>query len=310
MSEIKEVFTSRYHNGNIIEMDFSQLEVIGLAVLSKDPVLKNDLLSGIDMHCQNCVDLFPEMRMSYDDWVSAYKAGDMVVTKKRKVAKAFSFQLQYGAGAPSMAADQGVPEHLAKKFIDNYYARYPRVKTWQDENIELVNSTAEISSRRTEMGYPAMVGYLLSPTGRTYEFTQFDAPEFMKKKGIDTSFSPTQIKNYPVQGFSTGDIVPMALGKVMRYLAREGLLDTILMINTIHDSILFDVPDAQYFGNRGQTLRGNLIEHVRNLQQVLMSITTDINLLWPAIDFDIPLAVDVEYGSDWGNMQSFDNFVA
>ena len=39
-------------------MDYAQLEVIGLAVLSSCPDLKADLKSGIDIHSRNAADLF------------------------------------------------------------------------------------------------------------------------------------------------------------------------------------------------------------------------------------------------------------
>jgi DNA polymerase I-like protein with 3'-5' exonuclease and polymerase domains len=305
MSQIKECFTSRFPGGSIVEMDYGQLEVVGLAILSGSSRLKADLKSGIDMHCQNALDLFPKHLHDYDAWVKRYQAGDPETCKLRKIAKVFSFQLQYGAGAASMAEDQGVEKKLAQKFIDNYYARYPRVKEWQDENIEAVKQYAEPSGKYTEGRVPANKGYLHSPTGRTYEFTEYDAPEFMREKGILTSFSPTQIKNYPVQGFSTGDLVPLAVGKVMRYLIKYGLEDRILLINTIHDSILFDVPSFDDFGKaiiKGIVL--NLYGVLRNLRAVLMSIYHDILVLWPDIDFDIPLHVDVETGNNWGNMKS------
>ena len=52
----------------------------------------------------------------------------------------------------------------------------------------------------------------------------------------------TQIKNYPVQGFATADIVPIACinaYKMMKYSNVKSLL-----INTVHDSIVVDVhPD-------------------------------------------------------------------
>ena len=46
------------------------------------------------------------------------------------------------------------------------------------------------------------------PTGRQYGF-----PSVERMPWGGTSFS-TQIKNYPVQGFATGDIVPLALSLI------------------------------------------------------------------------------------------------
>ena len=46
------------------------------------------------------------------------------------------------------------------------------------------------------------------------------------------------MKNYPVQGLATGDIVPMMLGVMFRLLKGR---DDVKMVNTIHDSLMFDV---------------------------------------------------------------------
>jgi DNA polymerase I-like protein with 3'-5' exonuclease and polymerase domains len=52
------------------------------------------------------------------------------------------------------------------------------------------------------------------------------------------TFSPTELKNYPVQGLATGDIVPMMLGIIFRQLLGR---DDVKMVNTVHDSLMFDV---------------------------------------------------------------------
>jgi DNA polymerase I-like protein with 3'-5' exonuclease and polymerase domains len=50
MSKIKECFDSRFPNGVILNTDLTSAEVIALAILSNDPLLIEDILSGRDMH--------------------------------------------------------------------------------------------------------------------------------------------------------------------------------------------------------------------------------------------------------------------
>ena len=298
MSRIKECFTSRFKDGNLIEMDYSQLEVVGLAVLSNDWQLKDDLRSGKDLHCINCANLHNE---TYEFVKNEVDNKSEKWIKLRKEAKPFSFQLQYGAGAKSMAEDNGCTVKFAQKFVDMYYDRYPTVKLWQESNIESVKLYHEPTGKKSTLGYPVNKGYLQSATGRTYQFLEYDAPQFLKDRGQHTSFSPTQIKNYPVQGFSTGDIVPLAVGEVMKYLYMNDIDDKILLINTIHDSILFDIPHEEVF--EGTSV--NLIEHLGNLKKIMVSISTSVNNLWPEVNFDLPLSVDAEYGPNWGAMKPF-----
>ena len=295
MSKIKECFPSRFKYGNLYEFDYSQLEVIGLAVLSKDNQLKIDLRSGIDMHCQNAANMYNQGYADVKRWVAD---GVQEWVDKRQIAKVFSFQLQYGSGAANMAADQGVPLKLAEKFIAEYYNRYSTVKAWQESNIESVKLYHEPSGKKSKGGYPVNYGYLQAPTGRTYQFIEYDSPEFMKKRGVHTSFSPTQIKNYPVQGFSTGDLVPLAVGEIIKYLYMNEIDDKILLVNTIHDSIIFDIPPEEYFADTAVKLS----EHLLNLKEIMVSISTSVNNLWPDVDFDLPLKVDIKSGPNWANL--------
>ena len=196
MSDILKHYTSRFPDGYLLEVDFSQLEILVLAFLSGDEQLRKDLLSGADLHTISAQKLFGVSKPS---------------DKQRKIAKMLSFQLQYGSGAKNMAQSNGIPEATAKKFIENYYDRYPGVKKYQDDMIKKVEANRTPSSERTKLGRPAGVSEVRSLTGRRYTFKEQDAPEWSAR---DASFSPTQIKNYPTQGFATGDIVPLALGKL------------------------------------------------------------------------------------------------
>jgi len=60
MSRIKECFVSRWgDDGEIVQADFSQLEVIGAAFLSGDPKMYEDILAGIDSHSQSASWMYP-----------------------------------------------------------------------------------------------------------------------------------------------------------------------------------------------------------------------------------------------------------
>ena len=75
----------------IIEADFSQLEVIGAAEVSNDPMMKKDILDGIDSHSQSASWLNPQH--SYKEILEGYQADDPYFIKMRKNAKAPRFEL-------------------------------------------------------------------------------------------------------------------------------------------------------------------------------------------------------------------------
>lgn len=283
---IKNYFTSRWGEGSIVEYDFGQLEVIGLAILSKDGQLKEDIRRGLDLHSVNTATLY---NVDYEMVKKEVEAGNKAWASKRRVVKIFSFQLQYGAGARTMAENAGVDIETAQSFINAYYDRYPRVKEWQEETIKRVNDCACFTAHKSKKGFPVSATTINSPTGRMYKFYQLDAPGFMADRGEPVSFSPTQIKNYPVQGFSTGDIVPLALGRVYRYLLSiRDRAERIKFINTVHDSLIFDVhPDCN-------------ITVLRDIKTILESLPRTIQETWPRVGFDLPLTVGVEMGHSWG----------
>jgi len=85
MTQIKDCFTSRYEGGKILEVDYSQLEVIGAALISGDENMKKDIEEGIDSHAQSASWLNP---YSYKEIKEGYEAGDSFFTAMRKAAKA------------------------------------------------------------------------------------------------------------------------------------------------------------------------------------------------------------------------------
>jgi DNA polymerase-1 len=261
---IKNCFVSRYADGYIVEADWKQLEIAALAILSGDKNLILDLQSGKDLHRRNAAQLYlkPENRVSGHE---------------RRVAKQLSFQLQYGASAPSMAKNLGIQKQICQRFIDQYYERYPKVKEWQDANIVHVQA----ARRPTPIGMA--YADLPSPTGRFYRFHEEESPYHPHP-----TFRPTVIKNYPVQGFATGDIIPLMIGILFRELKER--YPSILLINTIHDSVLLDVP-------------GELLQACFDLLHEVLDQTSKQVYNVFKIEVPLPLTVDVKYGKTWGDMR-------
>jgi len=110
-----------------------------------------------------------------------------------------------------------------------------------------------------------------------------------------TNFSPTKMKNYPVQGFATGDIVPMVLGEVFKMVKTTEWSTRFKLINTVHDSILFDIAP------RGE---GELLRFCILLKGVMESAPKMLKEKFN-IDFELPLKVDISTGKNWGAMKKY-----
>lgn len=287
MSEIRKYITSRHSDGVLLEIDYSQLEIFVLAHLSQCSALKSDLLSGVDIHAKSARRLF----------------GFGFTKKQRKIAKQLSFQLQYGAGYKSMALSNAIPEAQAKKFIDNYYSMYPGVAEYHASMKDAVEMNKVPSGQRSKKGYPVAKSLYKSETGRIYTFVESDAPEWManpKFPGatpVHTTFSPTKIKNYQNQGYATGDIVPLVLGNLWRELNLFNSaynLDVVRIVNTVHDSVLFDCYNEKY-----------ALMWAKRAKKVMES-APDMLANQLGVDFTMPLYVEAAAGWDWYTMRVLD----
>lgn len=93
----------------------------------------------------------------------------------------------------------------------------------------------------------------------------------------------TSIFNYPVQSFATADIVPLTL--ILLWHAIAGMQSEIL--NTIHDSILAEVPENE------------IDKYKRCLIDCTVRVTELLRKIY-GVDFNVPLGVGVKVAEHWG----------
>lgn len=268
--EIKKVYVPRKPTGVFIEYDYQQLEVIGLAVLSQDTQLIDDLKNGRDIHTE----LFKDMYLR-----EPTKA-------ERKTFKPLTFGLIYGAGANTLAENAGVEKATAVRFITTFYRRYPSVGEMHKRITENAIAGREMTMEKTEKGFPVGKYVHRLPTGREYEFREYDN-EWKKA----ASFSPTELKNWPVQGFATGDIVPLVLGEIVEELTASEWYGRILPVVTVHDSIMFELH------NRYE------IEEARNYLDGLLSNTRERIIRRFGFDPGLDFHVEGKVGGNWKEME-------
>jgi DNA polymerase I-like protein with 3'-5' exonuclease and polymerase domains len=218
---IKQIFNSRWGDkGVIVEMDFNQLEVVALAHVTSDLQLIYDISSGADIHSE------------------LYKAmfGRYPTKEERKPFKARTFQLIYGAGAKAISKSAGCSLDEAVKFVKVFYTRYPYVAKWHTEFAKEVGTKSKYELDESGLHEKVKTYIYKTETGRRFCFKEYHSDCSWSSRSYN--FSPTELKNYPVQGLATGDIVPMMLGVMFRLLKGR---DDVKMVNTIHDSLMFDV---------------------------------------------------------------------
>lgn len=270
----------------IVEADFSQLEVIGLAALSYDDKLIEDLLAGRDMHTYYTAE---RLGIPITEVEEGLKNKDPHWAKERFFTKRMTFQLQYGSGAKNMAKKLGLETEACQTFIDAYYGRYGGIKEWQNAVMDAVERSRKPTERLTPKGEPQGMGVYESPLGRLYVFLEQDAPEW-SRDGIP-SFSPTQMKNYPVQGSATADIMAVFRARLYRKLLVSDIRRDALLINTVHDSIMADCRSVEV----AMKLKLLIEETAEELVDVIVETW---GLLCP-----VPFKIETKIGPRWSELE-------
>ena len=246
-SDVKAMFTSRFKDGVMGEIDFSQLEVIVQGWLSGDKNMCRDIRDKIDFHCKRVA---LKNDISYEQALWECKdeklSSDFEMWKKERTkCKIFSFQRAYGAGAATIADETGMTVEAIKAMIVAEDKEYPGIKKFNDRVAQIVMDSA-VFFRDGERGYrPFRKGQWQAPTGTIYEWRSWDSPKFLRDKGIMDSFSPPEMMNYPVQG-TGGEIVQMVGGMLWRWFVSTDNFDgKAFLVNTVHDCNWFDMhPDV------------------------------------------------------------------
>lgn len=260
--EVRKVFCARKVGSTIVEIDFKQLELCAIADLSQDWQMIEDITNGVDIHYEIGKDIF--------GWVDPSDMNEV----DRRTVKTVVFGLCYGGGAKTLAVQAGIPTNLASDIIGQFYRRYPGVKQWHETLILEVNEAATPCGKAGYDGTQIQsAAYTVPKTGRWYLYTEVEAPDWLKRRGTTYSFSPTVLKNYPAQGFAGGDIVMTFLTVLYDLLKERNMLT--LLVNTIHDSIVAEVPDEE-------------MEQFKEVVKIAQNYTTEY---W---ELSVPLTVEVK----------------
>jgi hypothetical protein len=285
-SRVKAMFVSRFPGGKVGELDYSQLEVVVQGLLTGDKNLIRDICSGIDFHCKRVA---LKCSVSYDFALFHCKDEDAPDHKKwkkeRTGCKVFSFQRAYGAGAKLIALSTGMPQEEVEALIKAEDKEYPGVPKFNAAVEKEVNATAE-PFRDAERGWRVFRrGTWQAPTGTLYSWRSWDAPSYLRERGITDTFSPTELKNYPVQG-TGGEIVQMVLGYLWRwFVSTDNFGGKAVLTNTVHDCVWVDMhPDVVH-------------TVIPGMQSIMQAVPA---MLKKHFDWDcpVPFPVDAEIGDN------------
>ncbi len=188
----------------MISADYSQIELRILAHLAEDPALLEAFHQGGDVHRRTAAEIFSVPL-------------EEVTGEQRRVAKAVNFGVIYGQTDFGLARQLRIPKHLAKIYIESYFARYAGVKRYMEHLIE--------NARQTQV--------VTTILGRKRPL-----PDINSKSRNPRLYAERIARNTPIQG-TAADLMKLAMLRVDAALKERELKAP--MILTVHDEIVLEV---------------------------------------------------------------------
>ena len=203
--KVRKAFVPEKKGWVFLSLDYSQIELRILAHMSKEPRLIEAFNKDQDIHVDTAAHVFG---------VPLNK----VTKEMRYKAKAVNFGLLYGQKAFGLAKELGIEIREAKKIIDTYFEKYPKVKSFIDQMMAKAHK-----EKKT-----------VSLLGRERLLPDIDSKNFMVR-AANERFAI----NAPIQG-SQSDIIKIAMIKIYDGLKKKDMKSFLIL--QIHDELIFECP--------------------------------------------------------------------
>ncbi|MCK5085260.1 DNA polymerase I, partial [Candidatus Parcubacteria bacterium] len=196
-------------SGRILaSLDYSQIELRVIAMVSDDKKMKEIFNQGLDIHSATAAEV---NQVPLED----------VTAEMRRSAKALNFGVIYGMGVYGFARSAGIQRDEAKKFIENYMKKFSSVARY-------IEKTKEEAKK---------IGYVKTLWGRKRYL-----PELNSSNGMLRSAAERMAINMPIQG-AAADIIKIAMLKVDQWIDDYNRKneDAVELILQVHDELLFSI---------------------------------------------------------------------
>jgi DNA polymerase I len=192
----------------LISADYSQIELRVLAHLSEDETLLEAFTSGEDIHTRTASDVFGVFPQ-------------MVNADMRRQAKVINFGILYGMSAFGLARELGVSLKIAQAYIDGYFQRYKKVRSYLDGILEGARHDGFVCTLLNRRRY---------------------LPELKSKIPSMRQFAERMAINTPIQG-TAADLIKVAMVNIANLLTKKDLAARLIM--QVHDELVVEAPVAE-----------------------------------------------------------------
>ena len=233
--ELRKIFIPESAEFCFLDADYSQIELRVLAHISGDESLIAAFNSNQDIHRMTASQVF---HVPFDE----------VTPLQRSNAKAVNFGIIYGKGAFSLGQDLGISRKEAEEYINAYFARYPKIKTFMEDTIK--NGTKN--------------GYVSTLWNRRRNMPELQSSNFMQRAAGERA-----AMNMPIQG-TAADIIKLAMIKVHRALQEGGYRSRLIL--QVHDELLIEA-----YKEEKEAVAKILKENMEHAADLLVPLDVDVH---------------------------------
>ena len=210
-----------------VDADYSQIELRVLAHCSGDEHLIQAYKEQSDIHRITASQVF---HIPFDE----------VTPQQRRNAKAVNFGIVYGISSFGLSQDLSITRKEAAKYIDDYFATYPGIKTFLDDAV----------------AHAKEKGYVVTLFGRRRPVPELSSSNFMQR-----SFGERVAMNSPIQG-AAADIIKIAMIRVNQRLKDQKMKSRLVL--QVHDELLIEAYEPEL--EEVQTILKEEMEHAADLK--------------------------------------------
>ena len=233
--ELRKIFIPESAEFCFLDADYSQIELRVLAHISGDESLIAAFKSNQDIHRMTASQVF---HVPFDE----------VTPLQRSNSKAVNFGIIYGKGAFSLGQDLGISRKEAEEYINAYFARYPKIKTFMEDTIK--NGTKN--------------GYVSTLWNRRRNMPELQSSNFMQRAAGERA-----AMNMPIQG-TAADIIKLAMIKVHRALQEGGYRSRLIL--QVHDELLIEA-----YKEEKEAVAKILKENMEHAADLLVPLDVDVH---------------------------------
>ena len=216
---------------SLVSLDYSQIELRLLALLSCDETMIQAFLNHEDVHAITASKVF-------------HVPLNEVTKEQRRISKAINFGIVYGMSPWGLSEQIGVDLATAKTFIETFFETYPKVKEYLDQNVSFCKDN----------------GYVTTLLKRRRMVPEIHAQVYQVRE-----FGKRVAMNTPIQG-SAADIIKLAMIAVDQYI--QSRKEEVFLTCQIHDELLLEVKDevAEEVAKEIQKIMENILQQKMPLE--------------------------------------------